>query len=104
MKSLGVTIRALREKEGMSQRKLAQALDVDVAVLSRIENEDRFPRKRMDEIIRILSEVFRLPEKELRRIYLSDQITSILRYEADYEQILRVSEEKIQYVRDSKTA
>lgn len=85
----------------MSQRKLAQALDLDVAVLSRIENEEKFPRKRIDEIIRVLAEVFDVSQTELRRVYLSDRITSILAYEADYEQILRVSEEKIQYVRQA---
>jgi len=103
MKSLGELIKELREKENMTQRRLAYELDLDVSVLSRIENENKFPKKRIDEIIKIVSRIFSMSETYLKEVYLSDEITSILAYEEDYENILRVSEEKIHYVRNKNS-
>ncbi len=99
MKSFGKLIKELREKESWPQRKLASELDIDVAVLSRIENENKFPKKRVPEIIKTISLLFNLPEDDLKQSYLSDEIASILAYEDNYESILKVSEEKVNYVR-----
>ena len=99
MKTLGELIKQLREKENLPQRKLAYELDIDVAVLSRIENENKFPKKRITEIIQIISRLFRIPENELKLCYLSDEIATILTYEENYEAILKVSEEKVNYAR-----
>lgn len=100
MKTLGELIKDLRERENLTQRKLAYELDIDVAVLSRIENENKFPKKRIDEIILTLSQLFNISKEELKNIYLSDEITSILAYEENYENILKVCEEKISYTRN----
>ncbi|WP_340200048.1 helix-turn-helix domain-containing protein [Ascidiimonas sp. W6] len=100
MKTLGELIKELRERENLTQRKLAYELDIDVAVLSRIENENKFPKKRIDEIISTLSQLFDISKEELKKIYLSDEITSILAYEENYENILKVCEEKISYTRN----
>ena len=99
MKSFGKLIKELREKEAWPQRKLASELDIDVAVLSRIENENKFPKKRVPEIISKISELFGISEDELKQCYLSDEIASILAYEENYESILKVSEAKVNYVR-----
>jgi len=100
MKTLGELIKELRESENLTQRKLAYELDIDVAVLSRIENENKFPKKRINEIISILSQLFSISKEKLKNIYLSDEITSILAYEENYENILKVCEEKISYTRN----
>lgn len=103
MKSLGEYIRELREKAEWPQRKLAYELDVDVSVLSRIENENKFPKKRIPEIIRKISILFDKPEDELKKIYLSDEISEMLLYENKYEEILKVSEEKVHYGRQKNS-
>ena len=102
MKTLGELIKELRERENLTQRKLSYELDIDVAVLSRIENENNFPKKRLPEIIQTISRLFNLPEDELKQCYLSDEIASILEYEDNYETILKVSEQKVNYVRTKK--
>lgn len=102
MKTLGELIKELRERENLTQRKLSYELDIDVAVLSRIENENNFPKKRVSEIIQTISRLFNLPEDELKQCYLSDEIASILEYEDNYETILKVSEQKVNYVRTKK--
>jgi len=103
MNNLGERIKQLRERENWTQRKLAYELDIDVAVLSRIENENKFPKKRITEIIQILSRLFNVPEKDLKLCYLSDEIVTLLEYEDDYEIILKASEEKVNYVRQKKS-
>jgi transcriptional regulator with XRE-family HTH domain len=103
MKTFGKLIKELREKENWPQRKLAYELDVDVSVLSRIENENNFPKKRVPEIIQIISRIFSIPENELKKCYLSDEIASILALEENFEAILKVSEDKVNYVRIKKS-
>ena len=76
---------------------------MDVSVLSRIENENKFPKKRISEIIKKISELFEKPEDELKKIYLSDEISEMLLYENKYEEILKVSEAKVQYGRQKKS-
>ena len=104
MKTFGELIKELRENESWPQRKLAYELDVDVSVLSRIENENKFPKKRVPEIIKTISRLFNLPEDELKQCYLSDEIATILTYEDNYQTILKVSEDKVNYVRTKKSA
>jgi len=104
MKNFGELIKELRKKENWPQRKLAYELDIDVSVLSRIENENNFPKKRVPEIIQTVSRLFDFSEEELKQCYLSDRIASILAYEDNYETILKVSEDKVNYVRTKKTA
>ena len=99
MKTLGELIKELRERGNLTQRKLSYKLDIDVAVLSRIENENNFPKKRVPEIIQTISRLFNIPEDELKQSYLSDEIASMLAYEENYETILKVSEQKVNYVR-----
>lgn len=101
MKTFGQLIKELREKENWPQRKLASELDMDVSVLSRIEHENNFPKKRIPQIIQTISRLFNIPENELKHCYLSDEIASILAYEKDYEAILKVSEKKVHYMRTS---
>lgn len=100
MKSFGELIKYLREKENLTQRKLAYELDIDVSVLSRIENENKFPKKRIEEFIDIISRLFDISKEELKTIHLSDEVVELLAYEDNYENILKVSEEKILYTRN----
>jgi transcriptional regulator with XRE-family HTH domain len=103
MKNLGGLIKELREARDWPQRKLAHELDIDVSVLSRIENENKFPRKRVQEIIKTISQLFKISEEELNKTYLSDEIATLLVYEVDYQSILKVSEQKVNYKRSKKS-
>jgi transcriptional regulator with XRE-family HTH domain len=102
MTTLGSTIRELREAQNWPQRKLASELDMDVAVLSRIENENKFPKKRIDDIIEVLSRLFSVKTEDLKKAYLSDEIASLLIDEKSYESILKASKEKIIHLRSKE--
>ncbi|MGF7072337.1 helix-turn-helix domain-containing protein [Mucilaginibacter sp. 3215] len=102
MRTLGSIIRELREAQNWPQRKLASELDMDVAVLSRIENENKFPKKRIDEIIEVIARLFNVSKEELKEAYLSDEIASLLVSQPDYENVLKASKEKVNYLRSKE--
>jgi len=102
MRTLGSIIRELREAQSWPQRKLASELDMDVAVLSRIENENKFPKKRIDEIIEVIARLFNVSKEELKEAYLSDEIASLLVSQPDYENVLKASKEKVNYLRSKE--
>jgi transcriptional regulator with XRE-family HTH domain len=94
MKNLGDTLRELRENKALPLRTIAAYLDIDQAILSRIE---RGQRKATREQIVKLAEYFNVDENDLLIAWLSDKVV----YEVADEQIalqaLRVAEEKVKY-------
>ena len=73
-------IRQLREQNGLLQRKVAAALDVDAGLYSKIERGER-PAKR-DQVINLAS-ILHTDEKELLTLWLADQIKEITESEKD---------------------
>lgn len=73
-------IRTLREQNGMLQRKVAAALDVDAGLYSKIERGER-PAKR--EQVIALASILHTDEKELLTLWLADQIKEITESEKD---------------------
>lgn len=67
-------IRTLREQNGLLQRKVAAALDIDAGLYSKIERGER-PAKR--EQVIALASVLHTDEKELLTLWLADQIKEI---------------------------
>lgn len=62
-KSFGQTLRELRRSSGVSQRELAEKVEVDFSYISKMEN-DRMPPPSADTIVRIC-EVLEIPPDEL---------------------------------------
>lgn len=95
MQNIGLLIRKLREKEGYPLRKVASFLDIDQAVLSKIE---RGQRKISKEMVIKLADFFNYDEKEMLIIFFRDRIL----YEIGNEQYaidaLKAAEEKINYI------
>ena len=95
MKTLGSYIKKLREDADWPQRKLAYKLNIDVSVLSKIENDNRFPKKRAEELLKIVSKLFNIPFEQLKTQYLSDEITTLLCKEKEFDSILKASKDKL---------
>jgi len=68
---IGDKIRELREEKNILLRQLAAQLDMDTAMLSKMERGDRFFKK---EDIQSLSKIFKQNEKELLILWLADKI------------------------------
>ncbi len=73
MKSVefGAYIKALREKKGIPQRKVAHAIDVDTSTLSKMELGERQISVRM---IKPWAETIEVSFKELQIRYISEKI------------------------------
>ncbi|MEA1872946.1 MAG: helix-turn-helix domain-containing protein [Bacteroidota bacterium] len=94
MQNIGELIRMLRGKEGYPLRKVAAFLDIDQAVLSKIE---RGQRKLSKEQVIKLSDFFNYNEKEMLITFFSDQIIYEIGNEEYAKEALKVAEQKIEY-------
>ncbi|MFH1319138.1 MAG: helix-turn-helix transcriptional regulator [Bacteroidota bacterium] len=99
MESIGEIIRRLREKKGEPLRKVAAYLDVDQAVLSKVE---RGQRKVTKEHVEKLAKYFGADKKEMLVAYLSDRILYEIEGEKLAKEALKVAEEKIEYISKNK--
>lgn len=99
MKTFGEFIRDLREQHNIPQRKVAEALDIDVSVLSRIESSNRFPKRNIEAIVSRLAILFNKTEEELMKNYMSDEIAYKLLDCENVDQIMEDAKVKINYIK-----
>lgn len=98
--TFGEYIRQLRAEKEMTLTQLATKLDMDLANLSKIENNKRdFNQKRLP----LLAEIFGIDIDILQNEYITDQIGKKI-YELNCtKQLLKIAEEKAEYRRKIKT-
>ena len=94
MDSLGSNIRKLREDKELPLKKVAAYLDIDKAILSKIE---RGQRKATRKQVVKLARNFKANENELIIAWLSDKLANEVEDEANALQSVHVAEEKIAY-------
>lgn len=99
MQSIGELVRSLRLKGGYPLRKIAAMLDIDQAILSKMERGQRKFKK--DQVIK-LAGYFNYDKKEMLINFLSDQVIGGIDNEDFAMEVLQVAEEKIAYQRKSK--
>lgn len=80
MKHLGQKIRALREKQNMLLRQVAAHLEVDTALMSKIERGDRNASKQ--QVIEI-AKYLKANEDELLTLWLADKLENVVGDEKD---------------------
>lgn len=71
MNSLGEKIRALRESKGILLRQVAAHLEIDTALISKIERGER--RLTRDQVIK-LANYYKVTDEELLTLWLSDKV------------------------------
>jgi len=96
MKTTGQIIRAQRESKGLLLRQVASKLDIDTAILSKIERGVRKPSREL--IIRI-AEVLGLNKDSLIIQFISEKIAYEIADEKLGLQILKESEKKYKLVK-----
>jgi len=99
MNKFGDIIRNKREEKGMLLRQLAAMIDVDTAILSKVERGERKARK---EQVEKIAKALDLDEKELMIEYLSEIIAYEIIDEDSATDVLRVAESKVKYFRNHK--
>ena len=95
--SFGEHIRNLRKAEGLPLRKIAAGLDMDPSLLAKIERDERRPTKSQ---IKKLAKIFKQSEKVLLSESLSDHIAYAILEEDSPVDILKVAEEKVEYLKN----
>lgn len=92
--TIGEKLRALREGKGLPLRKVSALLDIDVAILSKME---RGERKLSKDIVLKLAEIYEYNPDELLVLFLSDKIMSEIQDEDLGLEALKVAEERVKY-------
>jgi HTH-type transcriptional regulator, competence development regulator len=90
----GEILRAKREKKGLLLRQVAAMLDIDTAILSKIERSERKASK--EQIIK-LAEILELDEEDLIVQFLSEKILYEIKDEELGSKALKVAEQKMKY-------
>ena len=67
----GNKIKELREEQGLLQRQLSAALEIDTPMYSKIERGERKAKRSQ---IPIMAQMFEVDEKELLTIWLADKV------------------------------
>ena len=96
METTGEIIRKQRESKGLRLRQVAAYLDIDQAILSKIERNERNPRK--DHIIK-LAEILKLDRDELVVQFMSDKIAYEIANEECAKRVLKLAEKKVNYLK-----
>ena len=90
--NFGEHIKQLREQNQLLQRQVASVLEIDTAMLSKIERGERRAKR---EHIPLLANLLHSNEKELYTIWLADQIYDIIKEESNPSEILQVVEKEL---------
>ncbi len=99
MNTLGDIIRQQRDEKGLPLRIVAGFLNIDQAILSKIE---RGQRKASKEQVLKLAEYFNVDREQLLIAWLSDKIVYELTNEEFAEKALKAAESKIKYQKNKE--
>ena len=92
--NIGNKLRKLREQNELPLRKVAALIDIDVAILSKMERGERRLTK---EIVQKLAKVYKHDTEELLVLYLSEKVVYEIGEEDLAIKALHVAEEQIKY-------
>jgi len=98
-KTIGEKLRQLREENKLPLRKVAALLDIDVAILSKME---RGERKLTKEVVLKLADIYKYNADYLLVLFLSDKIMYEIQDEDLGEKALKVAEKRIKYLKADK--
>ncbi|MBA4409891.1 MAG: transcriptional regulator [Odoribacter sp.] len=97
--TLGQKLRQLRESQELPLRRVAVLLDIDVAILSKME---RGERKLTKDVVLKLADIYKYNTDELLVLFLTDKIMYEIKDEYLGEKALKVAEERIKYLKENK--
>lgn len=98
METVGKIIRTKRESLGLLLRQVASYLDIDQAILSKIERNERKPTK--ENIIK-LAEILKLDKEDLLVQFMSERIAYEIADEDYASKVLKVAEQKVKYLKSN---
>ena len=97
--TFGNYIRKLREEKQLLLREVASQMNIDTALLSKIERGTRMARK---EQVEDLAKALNKSESELLKFWMADKIVNMLKDESNSTEILKKVEEEIKNLTNKK--
>ena len=97
--TIGEKLRHIREEKELPLRKVAALLDIDVAILSKMERRER---KITKEVVLKLADIYDYNPDELLVSFLSDKILYEIQDEDLGIEALKVAEERAKYLKANK--
>ncbi|MFH0866364.1 MAG: helix-turn-helix transcriptional regulator [Bacteroidota bacterium] len=94
MNRFGERIKTLREKSNLLQRQVAAKLDMDTAMLSKVERGER--RAKREQVL-MLAEIFNVNNEELLSLWLAAKVYDVLKDEDMASRALKVAEKEVNY-------
>jgi transcriptional regulator with XRE-family HTH domain len=94
MNNFGDLIRIAREEKSLFLRQVAAELDIDQAIISKFERNERKPTK--EQVLKF-AEFYKLDKETLLVEWLSDKVANDLQYENLADKVLKAAEHKIKY-------
>ena len=96
METIGQILRNKRQALGLLLRQVSAYVDIDQAILSKIERNERKPTK---EMLDKLAEILKLDKDELLVQFMSDKIAYEIADEDCAVKVLEAAEKKIKYLK-----
>jgi transcriptional regulator with XRE-family HTH domain len=97
--TIGEKLRHIREEKELPLRRVAALLDIDVAILSKME---RGKRKITKEVVLKLADIYDYNADELLVSFLSEKILYEIQDEDLGIEALKVAEERVKYITANK--
>ena len=97
--TVGEKLRHIREEKELPLRKVAALLDIDVAILSKMERGERRITK---EVVLKLADIYDYNADDLLVSFLSDKILYEIQDEDLGIEALKVAEERAKYIKANK--
>ncbi len=93
-------LRQLREESELPLRKISAMIDIDVAILSKMERGERRLTK---EVVLKLADIYKSNADDLLILFLSDKIMYEIQDEDLGEKALKVAEKRVKYLKANKS-
>jgi transcriptional regulator with XRE-family HTH domain len=97
--TIGEKLRHIREEKELPLRKVAALLDIDVAILSKMERGERRITK---EVVLKLADIYHHDADDLMVSFLTDKILFEIQDEDLGIEALKVAEERAKYIKANK--
>ena len=94
MKTLGEKIRNLREAKQFTLKEASSKLNVDTALISKIERSERNPTR---EQLAKFAKLYKADEKELLLLFLAERVIYEIADDSLVMEVLKLAEERVKY-------
>ena len=99
MKTFGEIIKTKREEQNLLLREVSALTSIDQSIISKFEKGERKPSR--EQVLKF-AEIYNLSQNDLIISWQSDKVAYDLIEENDAEQILKVAESKVKYLKAVK--